>query len=149
MSGKPKYLSNDYKKQGGTYTDNLTEEEIEKLLEDYKQVDDIYKVPLNTHLRYFTVINGDRKFRMGGSLIHTQGLPNYIKLSNGSHQWSVQVKNAIFFSKMTLAEIKADYEKEIHYLKKKIDGLRNIIQKVKNGEDIHKIEAKMKKKRSK
>ena len=40
-----------------TFQETLTDEDIEKLLEDYKELDDgdIASVPLNSHLRYFTV----------------------------------------------------------------------------------------------
>ena len=49
-------IGNDqYQRPRKTITEKLTPEEIEKKLEDYIQVPDIYKVPLGTHLRYFSI----------------------------------------------------------------------------------------------
>ena len=44
-----------YKKKNNSYQDNLSPNEIKKKLEEYQQVDSIYDVDLNTHLRYFTL----------------------------------------------------------------------------------------------
>ena len=52
-----------YKRPKQTYTDKLTDEDIKAKLEDYIEVDDISKVPLNTHVRYFTEKINDKKER--------------------------------------------------------------------------------------
>ena len=44
-----------------TLQDKLTKEEIKEKLEDYIEVEDINKVPLNTHIRYFSIKNGNKK----------------------------------------------------------------------------------------
>ena len=51
-----KRLSRDtsYVKTKNTYQDKLSPNEIKKKLEEYKQIDDITSVPLNSHVRYFT-----------------------------------------------------------------------------------------------
>jgi hypothetical protein len=55
-----------------TYQEQLTDEAIEKLLEDYVEVeaDKISQIPIKSHLRYYTLKeeNGNIKklFRMGG-----------------------------------------------------------------------------------
>ena len=53
-----------------SYQESLSPDEIKKKLEEYKQVEDITKLPLNTHLRYFTINpkNGEKQFRLGGAL---------------------------------------------------------------------------------
>jgi hypothetical protein len=119
------FKKNGYVRPDVTYTDQLSKEQIEKKLEDYKKVEDIMKVPLGVHLRYFSDVNGKLAFRMGGQLHKNTGLPEYVILSNGTAQWSVQVKNTIFYRKMVLQEIKEEYEKIILEQKKKIKDLKD------------------------
>lgn len=107
------YTKNGYTRPAVTMTDQLSKEQIEEKLEDYKKVDDIFKVPLGVHLRYFSNINGKMVFRMGGLLHKNTGLPDYVILSTtptGKPGWSVQVKDTLFYRKMTLQEIKIEYQ---------------------------------------
>jgi hypothetical protein len=113
------YEKNGYKRPEVTFTDQLSKEQIEEKLEDYKKVDDIFKVPLGVHLRYFSNINGKMVFRMGGLLHRNTGLPDYVILSTsptGKPGWSVQVKDTLFYRKMTLQEIKIEYQSIIDEL---------------------------------
>ena len=99
-----------------TFTENLSKEEISEKLEDYKLVDDISKVPLDTHLRYFVKKNNEMLFRMGGNLKRNLDLPNFIVLKNAlGTEWSVQVKDTIFYKKMSIKEIKEEYDDIIYY----------------------------------
>jgi hypothetical protein len=120
----PKYKKNNYERPTTTFTDQLSAEQIKERLEDYSKVDDIYKVPLGVHLRYFINKDGQMLFRMGGQLHKNTGLPDYVILSNGASQWSVQVKNTIFWRKMTSNEIKEDYQTSLETLKSKYDKLK-------------------------
>lgn len=107
------YSKNGYVRPAVTMTDQLSKEQIEEKLEDYVKVDDIYKVPLGVHMRYFSNVNGKMVFRMGGLLHKNTGLPEYVILSTtptGKPGWSVQVKDTIFYRKMTLNEIKTEYQ---------------------------------------
>lgn len=107
------YSKNGYVRPATTMTDQLSKEQIEEKLEDYVKVDDIYKVPLGVHMRYFSNVNGKMAFRMGGLLHKNTGLPEYVILSTtptGKPGWSVQVKDTIFYRKMTLNEIKSEYQ---------------------------------------
>lgn len=112
-----------------TFTQNLTKEDIAKKLEDYKKVDDISTVPLNTHLRYFSKgPNGELNFRMGGNLKRNLDLPNFIVLRNAlGVEWTVQVKNTIFYKKMEITDIKREYENVIETLHNKIRELKKQI----------------------
>jgi hypothetical protein len=112
-----------------TYTQNLTEEEISKKLEDYKKVDDIATVPLNTHLRYFiTGQDGEPVFRMGGNLKRNLDLPKFVVLRNAvGVEWTVQVKGTTFYKKMELNDIKNEYEEVIETLHNKIRELKKQI----------------------
>jgi len=62
-----------------THTEKLSKQQIQKLLEDYEQInniDELSKVPIGTHLRYFDKKDNEIKFRTGGILIVNSGLPD-------------------------------------------------------------------------
>jgi hypothetical protein len=120
-----KKLGTGYVRPSKTASENLTPEEIESKLEDYIQTD-IEKIPLNTHIRYFKMEDGKRKFCPGGILYQNVGIPTYVKLSNGSNVWSVQVKDTIFFRKMAPIEISTEYKKQINELD---DKVKHIVKK--------------------
>jgi hypothetical protein len=125
-----KLSTDDYIRPQNTFTDKLTEKDIENKLEDYKE-EDIYKIPLSTHVRYFKVEKDHKKFRTGGLLYKNDGLPDYVVLSNGRKTWSVQVKDAIFFRRMTSREIKKEYEEYIVELEKKNKQLKELVKHLK------------------
>jgi hypothetical protein len=124
-------LSTDsYKRPILTYTDKLTRDEINNKLDDYIEVKDGFKsVPEGTHIRYFSKVNKTYKFRVGGTLINKKGLPDYIVLSNGKKSWSVQMKDTIFFKKISILEIKRVYIEELENKDKLLKYKDDIIQK--------------------
>ena len=69
-------------------------------------------------------------FRMGGQLFKNNGLPEYVILKSGTNaQWSVQIKDTIFYRKMTLIEIKEEYEDIIKKKNEKIQALKEKLKK--------------------
>jgi len=107
MSKFTKKIGSDtsYKRPKKTIQEQLTAEEIAERLQGYERVDDIIEVPLNTHLRYFTMEDdGKQVFRMGGFLQNKQNADKYVYLSNGSISWSVQTDKTIFFRKLSHKE---------------------------------------------
>ena len=127
-----KYKKNGFERPEITYTDQLSKEDIQEKLADYSKVEDIYKVPLGVHLRYFVKKDGQMLFRMGGQLFKNNGLPEYVILKSGTNaQWSVQIKDTVFYRKMTLAEIKEEYE---DIIKKKNDKIQALKEKLKKYE---------------
>jgi hypothetical protein len=126
------FKKNGFERPEITYTDQLSKEEIQEKLADYSKVEDIYKVPLGVHLRYFLNKDGQALFRMGGQLFKNNGLPDYVILKSGTNaQWSVQVKDAIFYRKMSIAEIKQEFE---DIIKKKNDKIQVLKEKLKKYE---------------
>jgi hypothetical protein len=122
-----------YKRPLITKTDRITIEDIENKLEDYIKVSDLTQITLGTHIRYFIIEkNGNKKYRPGGFLIHNDGLPKYIRLTNNKITWSVQVNNTVFFRKMTSCEIKKEceegYEEYINNLESKIKKLKKKVK---------------------
>ncbi len=134
---QPITYKNGYTRPEKTFTDNLTPEQIEERLEDYeevKNVEELYKIPLGVHLRYYSTDKqtGIKTFRMGGQLHHNKGLPKYVMLSNGTTQWSVQIDDAIFFRKLASEEIKNIFKEEIVSLKEEIIALKDENKKLKS-----------------
>ncbi len=121
-----KRLSSDteYKKTGKSIQQNLSPDEIKEKLKEYIPLETIDEVPINSHIRYFTVNNGKKQFRLGGFL--TKIDTDYVVLSNGKLSWSVQKKNSIFFKKMSYDELKEELiEKISNKFEKKIISLEN------------------------
>ena len=139
LNGGDKY--NKTSIDGKTFQESLKEDDIQVLLEDYVVVnyDDLVKIPMNTHLRYFIIKetqNGEEKlFRMGGNLVNKDNPQEYLVISNGKHSWSIQVKNAIIYRKLTNDEIKEEYknlislkDNEIKKYRKEIKRLRTLLK---------------------
>jgi len=135
-----------YKRPKKTLTDKLTSEDIKSKLEDYIEVEDISKVPLNTHIRYFTEKEDKIKkkkikvFRLGGFLVNKNNYGKYIILSNtpetgvinnNKKTWSVNTQTSIFYRKQNFDEIKEQYKDEIDELYDEIDNLKKQIKKLK------------------
>jgi len=139
-------LGNDnYKRPKKTLTDKLSAEEIKNKLEDYIEVEDISKVPLNSHLRYFTEKYDEKKkksskvFRLGGFLVNKNNYDKYVVLSNvpdtgvinnNRKTWSVNTQKSIFYRKQTMDEIKEDYKDELEELYDEVDKLKKQIKKL-------------------
>lgn len=129
MNGGYSIINEDADNEKKTFTSNLTKDEINEKLQDYKLVDDITKVPLGTHLRYFIMKDGTKLFRMGGNLKRNLDLPKFIVLVNAvGTEWTVQVKDATFYKKMTLKEIKEEYDIIIDELHEKIKKYKTKIE---------------------
>ena len=102
-----KISNTEYKKPEITYTDKLSKNQIQELLADYEKINNIEelkKVPIGTHIRYFDIKNNEMKFRTGGILTVNTGLPDYIILNSGHVSWSVQVKTSLLFRRITLRQ---------------------------------------------
>ncbi len=127
-----------YKRPIQTTTDKLTIHEIKELLKGYTGVDNIGNVELGTHLRYFEIKDGNKKFRFGGYLAKNI-MPKQNKYvvfnndANGAGQtWSVQVKRAVFFRKMTRKELIEESEDIIKKLKNENGALKEKIRELRN-----------------
>jgi hypothetical protein len=156
MSQKPKKITNDknYIKPDKTYQQTLTNQDIKEKLKEYKQVSDIKKVSIGTHIRYFAVDpkTKEKIFRLGGNLNKVDPEGRYVILSNGTVNWSVQIPNTIFFQKLTETELKEEMKKElkkeimsesdngeIYELKKEIKNLTKKIEQLKDIEKENKL----------
>lgn len=113
-----------------------SEDEVKEKLKEYVRIDDISKVNIGTHIRYFSVVNGKRLFRLGGFLNKINLNDGYIVLGNNKITWSVQIKSSIFFKKMNFDEIKKHislhYEEKIKKLKEENNKLKKSIKEIRN-----------------
>ncbi len=139
-----------YKRPEITYTDKLSKSQIKELLIDYERINtvkDLEKIPPGTHLRYFEMKNKELKFRTGGVLTVNSGLPDYIILSNGKLSWSVQVAPCIFFKRVTIKQIREEYDKLLFKNDATIKGqqvllseqskkIKDLLLEIKNLKDI-------------
>ena len=105
-----------YQRPQKTYQERLTNQDIKNILKDYIMVEDINKVPIGTHVRYFITDQESKKkkFRLGGMITKIDPFGRYIMLSNGQTQpWSVQLSNSIIYKKLSAEEHKEEIKKEI------------------------------------
>jgi hypothetical protein len=127
---KPNKISDtNYDRPELTYTDLLTKKDIEGLLLDYEKVDvdKLDKILIGTHIRYFENKDGELKFRVGG-VLKVKGLPEYIILNNGKVGWSVQVRNCIFFKKISIESVRNEYKQLLINKDVELDKLRSYIK---------------------
>jgi hypothetical protein len=100
-------------KQEVTYQSRLTNAEIEEKLKLYKKLDsleELSKLPLNTHIRYFSVTKDPsgkkiKQFRLGGFLDNKDNYDKYIILTNKNVSWSVNTQTSILYRKLKDEEI--------------------------------------------
>ena len=124
---KTEKLKNDgsdgYVKPLQTVVEKMTSDEIAQSLEDYKKVlpNELVR---GRHVRYFKIKkDGSVEFKIGGNVFVTDGLPDYVVLTNGNFSWSVQCKDTIFYQEMTNTEETNELSETIVKLKDKIDEL--------------------------
>ncbi|AKI78962.1 hypothetical protein [Acanthamoeba polyphaga mimivirus] len=139
MHAKTKKLGTDtsYKRPQVTAQEQLSPEQIAEKLEGYMQINNISEVPLDTHIRYFSIQNdGTKLFRLGGFLRNKINADKYVVLSNGKNSWTVQVKNSVFFKKMNHEEeiesIHQHYKQQLQEKDKIIFKLKNKLQLLSN-----------------
>jgi hypothetical protein len=135
MSTTQRLGRDNYQRPKQTFQDKLTEAEIKEKLKDYEKVDDISKVPVNTHLRYFAFVENpktkklDKLFRMGGCLKNKDNCEQYVILSNGTKSWSVNTKKSTFFKKMSTEEVHLKYQTQINELQQQLKKMNKKLMK--------------------
>ena len=132
---KNKLDKDNYKRPELTYTDKLSKVQIKELLVDYEKINNIKEleqIPSGTHMRYFEMKNNELKFRTGGILTVVTGLPDYIILNNNKISWSVQVKNCIFFKRITIKQIREEYNKLLYENDAVIKGQQKLLSEQSN-----------------
>ena len=120
-----------YERPQTTFQETLTKDDIKEKLIGYEKVADISKVPINTHIRYFSYVEDpatrkvNKVFRMGGFLYRKENADQYVVLSNGKSTWSVNSKKSCFFRKMKPEEVQAKYLSQISELKETVRSLKH------------------------
>ena len=110
-----------YRKTGNEVQSNLTQEDINLLLEEYEEVNDVTtELRTGIHIRYYSLVKDKKKkgefkklFRLGGNIIKIDPDFKYVVLTNGKLSWCVQLYNTIIYKKMSIKDIKDFYENEL------------------------------------
>lgn len=142
MSNTKRIGKDNYKKSKKTVQDKLSPSDIKEKLKDYMKVKDIFKVTLKTHVRYFIKKDGKNTFRLGGFLSKKNEEKGYVILSNNNITWSVQVNNSTFWRKLSVEEIRQEYEETIRELAKENKALKKTLKQIK--EKLEKNKSKKK-----
>ena len=128
-------MVNKYVKSEKSFQELLSKEDIDILLENYELVNSKYEIKVGLLVRYYSLINKDNEtqelFRMGGTVIKTDFEKDYVVLTNGKVNWSVQINNATFYKKLTIEELKKNYENDIENMDIKLNKYKNYIDKIK------------------
>lgn len=124
--------------------EDLSNDEIEKLLEDYEEVEtvnDLKQIPLGTHIRYFLEKDDKTIFRYGGTLFDAKGAKKgYIILQNGQKRWSVQLKNSSIWRRVSIDDVKDEYDDYVKKLETENNDLKQKLIKYKQKYDKAKEE---------
>ena len=119
-----------------TYQSKLTEAEIEEKLKLYQKIEkleELAKIPLGTHIRYYSIIKDNnkkiKKFRLGGFLENKDNYDKYIILTNKNLSWSVDTQNSILYRKFKDEEIEKTQKKLVTQTEMADDELRKIKEK--------------------
>lgn len=131
-----------YKRPELTYTEKLSKAQLRQILYDYDEIKDNKKlqyVEPGKHIRYFENKDGDMKFRTGG-ILTVNKYPDYFVLSNGKVSWSVQIKQCIFFVRISIQELREEYEKELIRLNAENQGLHSMLDSLSKKYNILKKE---------
>jgi hypothetical protein len=107
-----------------TATDLITPDEIRERMKDYEKVpyDQIPYLQPGCRLRYFEIIENQYKFRSGGTLI-VNGYPDYLLVSSGRKNWSVQLNANILFKEIDFNEIRKEYARMLEKDSKTLNHL--------------------------
>lgn len=127
----------------------LTQDDINKLLDDYEEISNNDELNIGMDIRYFQIVTkgniNQKLFRFGGKIINIDLKKGYIILTNGKVNWSVQLQNVIIYKKISIEEIKTLYENDldtkdmkIQNYKLKIDALKKKISELQERGDKYK-----------
>lgn len=123
-------------KKEKTFHELLKEDDIKILLENHEEINDKYELKQGMLIRYYKIINENDKiikhFRIGGTIIKIDLDNNYIILSNGKVNWSVQLNDTIIYKKLTIEEVKNYYENELENKDIQLNKYKKYIINLKN-----------------
>lgn len=130
----PKEKKDDYVRPLVTITDNLSIEEIEKILFNYEKVTNYNDLHIGMQIAYFDKRNGKIKFRFGGKVTYIDLDKGYLMLS-GKINFSVQFKNVTLYKQLNPAEVSKKYDILLKGFELKMDHIRNKNKEMKKKND--------------
>jgi hypothetical protein len=130
-----------YQKPEKTATDLLSPDEIKKRISNYEQVhgEALAEIVPNTRVQYFEVLE-DKSFKYKpGGIVIVNKYPDYMVLSNGRRNWSVQLINHIIFKEIDIDSLKSNYDTIIAEKDRQIEQLKHLI--IKKKKEIEQLKA--------
>ncbi len=111
-------------------TDLITMEELKEKMQNYKRVNDadVKNLKPDTKIRYIEVFEDGFKYKPGGYLIVNK-YPEYLILTSGNRNWSVQLKDHIIFIEISVDELKKEYD---HIIATKNDEIKRLKKTIKD-----------------
>lgn len=121
-----------------SFTQSLTKDQIKDLLEGYVETS-FENIKIGFNVRYFKKTNDTFEFRMGGTVFKVSD--DYIIVTNGRANWSVQKDGNIFFQQIPYNIFKKQVEEDCKFRvnellslvksqQKKIKELEDYISKI-------------------
>ena len=149
-TGLKNIKDDNYVKPPQTTTEKLSQEEINKLLENYKEVD-IKNLKRGIHTRYFKRNkDGTLDFKIGGIILQIDSKLKYVVMMEKGLTWSVQ-SDSIFYQQMTnndtIEELQLTIEKNknsINELVSYIKSLEKTLKLAQESEKKQKLESQKK-----
>ncbi len=105
---------------------NQTKEQILKKLENYIEVGILEEIPMNTYVRYLTLVNNRITLRFGGFLKKVEN--NYIRLENRGNSWSV--RRCFYHNKEPIFYTRFFINKKYSYLLDRYDPKLNKVKDI-------------------
>lgn len=110
-------------------SDMMTADDIRKRLVNYSIVKNIAELVPGQHIIYFEKLStGKYRYKPGGFMTVNKS-PDYLVLSNGRTNWSVQLDRHIIFVHNDFDKLMTQHEIQIAEYERRLDHLRASIHK--------------------
>lgn len=109
----------------------LSADEIRERIKNHEQIQNPSDLRYGDRIQYFEILqNNEYKYKIGGTLIINKS-PDYIVLTNGKKNWSVQLKQHIIFREISVDKLREHYERLLGDKNRTIEELKYLIQEYK------------------
>lgn len=133
-----------YQRPEKTATDLLSPEEIKKRIANYEQVTGpaVGEIVPGARVQYFEVMDSNTYRYKPGGVVIVNKYPDYMVLSNGRRNWSVQLVNHIIYKEIDVTVLKSNYDTIIAEKDRQIEQLKHLIAKKNKEIEMLKIKVK-------
>jgi len=112
--------------------DMMAQNDIRKRLVNYDIVEDVSNLLPGQQILYFEKLtNGCFRYKPGG-FVAVNRSPDYLVLTNGRNNWSVQLSNHIILAHYDRDRLISNFQHQITQYKEKIEQFRHLIKNKNN-----------------